>query len=94
MPTFEIRDNCGGLPLLPEDHARSTLFHLAHAGGTAPAARALRVLESEVIKHLGTAQRIWQWQLQGGHVPRGVRVAAYGPWLQFPRFFLFCEPLR
>ena len=89
MPTFEIRDNCGGLPLPPEDHARSNLSHLVHAGGTAPAASSCRILGRDSDQCLGTAQSFWQWQLQGGHVPRGVRVAAYGAWLQFPLFFFF-----
>ena len=45
----------------------------------------------EVIfsKCLGSPQRFWQWQLQGGRVPRGVRATVYGSWLQCPPFFLF-----
>ena len=31
-----------------------------------------------MTKCLGAAQSIWQWQLQGGCVPRGVRTTAYG----------------
>ena len=85
-------DNCGGLSLPPADHARSTLSCLAHAGGATPAAPTLRVLESEVIKHLGTAQSIWQWQLQGRSILRGPRAITCGSWLQYT--FFFCLPLR
>ena len=44
MPTSEVRDNCDSLPPPPADHTRRTLFHLAHAGGAAPAAPSCRVL--------------------------------------------------
>jgi len=33
-----------------------------------------------VIKCLGTAQSIWQWQLQGRCPPRGVRATSSGGW--------------
>ena len=39
-----VRGNCGGLPLPPADHVRSTLSHLAHRGGAAPAAPSCRIL--------------------------------------------------
>ena len=39
--------------------------------------------EGTVIKHLGIAQSIWQWQEQGGCVPRGVRVTMAGARLQW-----------
>ena len=41
------------------------------------------------MKHLGSAQSVWQWQLQGGCVPRGVRATMCGPLLQFPLSFFF-----
>ena len=44
MPTSGVRDNCGGLPPPLVDHARNTLFHLAHAGGAVPDAPSCRVL--------------------------------------------------
>ena len=36
------------------------------------------------IRHVGTAQNIWQWQQQGGCVPRGVRAPTGGVWSQCP----------
>ena len=42
--------------------------------------------EGTVIKHLGSAQHIWQWQLQGGCIPREVRTRKCGTWLQYPLF--------
>ena len=44
--------------------------------------------EGIVIKRLGAAQSVWQWQLQGGCVLRGVRAIMCGAWLQCPFFFL------
>ena len=56
------RDDCGSLPLPPADQAKSTLSHLAHAGGAAPAAPRCRVLgrDSDQVsgscpEHLGVA---------------------------------------
>ena len=48
--------------------------------------------EGTVIKHLGTSQRVWQWQLQGGCVPRGVTATTCGIWLQCPLFF--CQTMN
>ena len=45
--------------------------------------------EGTVIKLLGTTQSVWQWQLQGRCVPRGMRATMYGAWLQCPFFFFF-----
>ena len=36
--------------------------------------------EWTVTKCLGATQRVWQWQLQGRCVPRGMRATAYGDW--------------
>ena len=44
IPLSGARDNCGSLPPPPVDPARSTLSHLAHAGGAASAAPSFRVL--------------------------------------------------
>ena len=46
--------------------------------------------EGTVTKCLGTTQSIWQWQLQGRCVPRGVRAKVYGAWVQCP--LLFANP--
>ena len=40
----------GGLPPPPIDHGRSTLSHLAHAGGAAPAVPSYRVLGSDSVQ--------------------------------------------
>ena len=48
--------------------------------------------EGTVIKCLSASQSIWQWQLQGRCVPRGVRATAYGAWLPCPLFFFFANP--
>ena len=57
--------NCGGLPLTPADHARSTLSHLAQAGGAAPAAPSCRILgrDSDQGKHTlnGTDVGLGDW---------------------------------
>ena len=42
--TSGVGDNFSGLPPPPADHSRSTLSHLAHAGGATPAAPSCRVL--------------------------------------------------
>ena len=47
--------------------------------------------EGTVIKHLGTAQSIWQWQQQDRFVPRGERATIGGAWLQCPLFLLIFE---
>ena len=52
----------------------------------------VRSWEGTVTKCLGAAQSVWQWRLQGGCVPRGVRATAYGAWLQCPLFFFFANP--
>ena len=65
MPTSGIRDDCGGLPLPPADHARSTLSHLAHAGAVAPVALICRILGRDSD------------QVSGGH-PECFAVAAAG----------------
>ena len=65
MPSFGITDNYGGLPLLPADHTRSTLSHLAHAGGVAPVAPTCRVLGR------------YSDQMSGGH-PEHLAVAVAG----------------
>ena len=66
-PTSGIRDNCGSLPLPPADHARSTLFCLAHKGGAAPAASSCRVLgrdndqaSGRCSEHLEVAAAGWR----------------------------------
>ena len=48
--------------------------------------------EGTVIKHLGATWSIWQWQLQGRCVPRGVRETTCGAWLQCPLFPFFPTP--
>lgn len=48
--------------------------------------------EGTVTKFLAATQSVWQWQLQGGCVPKGVRATAYGAWLQCPLFFFFANP--
>ena len=65
-PISGIRDNCGGLPLPPACHTRSTLSHLAHAGGAAPVAPSCRVLgrDSDQVsgchpEHLAVAATGW-----------------------------------
>ena len=75
--------------LSPEDHTRSTLSHLAHAGSAASAAPSCRVLGRDNEKVPGCCSEHWQWQLQGRCIPRGVRATAYGTWLQCPLFFFF-----
>ena len=89
MPTSGIRDNCGSLSLPPADHARSTLSHLAHAGGAAPVAPSCRVLGRDSD------------QVSGGH-PERLALAVAG-WVcsqvsesnsvwclvAMPSFFLF-----
>ena len=35
-------------------------------------------LEGTVTKCLGATQSIWQWQLQGRYVPKGVSAIVYG----------------
>lgn len=63
----------------PVDHTRSTPLHLAHAGGAAQAAPSCRVLRNDSDEAcVGTAGSIWQWQLQGGCIPRGVRTTTGG----------------
>ena len=57
-PTSQVRDNWGGFPLPPEDHARSILSHLAYAGGAAPAATSLGSWEGTMTKCLGPAQSV------------------------------------
>ena len=63
-PISGIRDNCSSLHLLPADHARSTLFHLAHAGGAALAAPTCRILRRDSD------------QVSGGHPERLAAAAA------------------
>ena len=46
---------------------------LTPTGGAAQAAVSCKFWEGTVIKHLGTAQSIWQWQQQGKCAPSGVR---------------------
>ncbi len=48
--------------------------------------------EGTVTMCLGAAQSIWQWQLQGRCVPRGVRATVSDAWLQCPLFFFFATP--
>ena len=48
--------------------------------------------EGTVTECVGITLSVWQWQLQGGCVPRGVRVTAYGAWLQCPLLFFFANP--
>jgi len=92
MPTSGIRDNCGGLPLPPVDHARITLSHLANAEGAAPAAPSWKVLGMDSDQASGCC-------------PEGLAVAAAewvcsqgseisGGWcfVAVPSFF--CQPLR
>ena len=47
--------------------------------------------EGTVVKHVGTAQSIWQWQHQGRYVSRNVRATTGGIHSQCPA--LWC-PLR
>ena len=66
--------------------------HPAHAGGAAQTASSYRVLGSDSDQAcMGADQSIWQWQQQGGYVPRGVRATMGGAWLQCR---LFCQNLR
>ena len=88
--TSGIRDNCISLPLLPADHSRSTL----------PPYPTQEVLHQlllvvgpwEGTKCLGVTQSIWQWQLQDGCVPRGIRATSFGAWLQYPLFCVLATP--
>ena len=61
-------------------------------GKVAQAAPSYRVLGSDSDQGgIGGTQSIWQWQQQGGCIPRGVRVTKGGAQLQCP---LLCRPLR
>ena len=62
MPTSRVRDNCGGLPPPPADHASSTPSHLAYAGSSEPAAPSHKVLgrdsdqaSGHCLEHLAVA---------------------------------------
>lgn len=48
--------------------------------------------EGTVIKHVGAALSIWQWQQQGRCIPRGVRATMGCAWLQCPLFFFLPSP--
>ena len=48
--------------------------------------------EGSVTKCLGAAQIIWQWQLQGESVPRGVRATAIWCLFAMPDFFFLPTP--
>ena len=61
-----VRDNCGGLPLPPVEHVRSTLSCLALTGGTAKAAPSCRFLgrdsdqeSGDFPEHLAVAAAGW-----------------------------------
>ena len=87
-----IRDN---FPLTPADHTRSTLSHLAHAGGAAPVAPSCRVLgmDSDEVsgghpEHLAVVAAGWVCS-QGSESNSVWRLVAMPSF-----FFLFWKPLR
>ena len=78
QPISGARNNFSNLPLPPIDHARSTSSCLAPTGGAVQAAPVAGSWEGTVIKHMGTAQSVWQWQQLGGYAPRGARATTGG----------------
>ena len=65
MPTYEGRDNCGGLPPPPVYHKRNTLSHLDPTGGAAKAAPSCRFLVRDSDQ-------------ASGHFPEHLAVAVVG----------------
>ena len=86
-PISGARDKCD-LSLPPVDHARSTLSCLAPQEVLHKLLLVAGSWEGAVIRCLGTAQSVWQWQQQGRCAPRGARATTGGILSQCP---LWCR---
>ena len=93
-PTSGIRDNCGGLPLLPADHARSTLSHLAHIGGAAPAASSCGVLGRDSDQVFGCRPEHLAVAAAAQVCSQGSENNSIWCLVAVPSFCLFFQPLR
>ena len=93
MTISRVSDNFRGLLPPPVDHARSTLSHLAHAGGAAPDAPSCRDLGSDsdqvyghCLEHLAVEAAGWVCSQRSESNSVWCLVA-------LPSFFLFFHPL-